>query len=271
MVNQNCVEETTLKIIPVIDVLRGVAVHAIRGKRNEYKPLKSVLCESAVPLDVALAIESAGFRDLYVADLDAITGGKTSFSLFKQIADGTGLELMVDAGITDLQKAERLLRSHVSKMIIGTETLKCLDFVAEAVRCFGQERVLVSLDLMGAKILTGFELGELGNPVTLLQEFQAKGVTQFIVLDLTRVGSEEGVNLPILKETLKIIRGKVFVGGGVRDIEDLVELKKMGVSGVLLATALHSGKISLRALRDAGIIVGTVKSLRINRQDRLIV
>ena len=43
----------------------------------------------------------------------------------------------------------------------------------------------------------------------------------------------------------------IFVGGGVRDIEDLVELKNLGVSGVLVATALHSGKISIEELKTS--------------------
>jgi phosphoribosylformimino-5-aminoimidazole carboxamide ribotide isomerase len=46
----------------------------------------------------------------------------------------------------------------------------------------------------------------------------------------------------------------VYVGGGVRDIKDLVELKELGVSGVLVATALHSGKISIKELKQAGLL-----------------
>ena len=43
----------------------------------------------------------------------------------------------------------------------------------------------------------------------------------------------------------------VDVGGGVRDVKDLVELKGLGVSGVLVATALHTGKITAEQL-EAG-------------------
>jgi phosphoribosylformimino-5-aminoimidazole carboxamide ribotide isomerase len=91
-----------LRVIPVIDILNGVAVHAVRGRRSEYQPLKSILCTSADPLDVASAFKAAGFSELYVADLDAIMGGKPNFSVLKQIADTTGLRLMVDAGVAEL-------------------------------------------------------------------------------------------------------------------------------------------------------------------------
>jgi len=244
-----------VKIIPVIDVLGGRVVHAVRGRRKEYQPLKSILCASTDPVDVAATLKRLGFGELYVADLDAITRGQANFSIFKNIADKTGLELMVDAGIDDLKKAEWLLESHVSKVIIGTETLPSTSLVAEAIGLFGSEKIMVSLDLMGDRVISGFELGALKDPVALLREFQEAGISQIIVLDLARVGSGEGVNMPFLQEVVRNIKAKVFVGGGVRDVKDLVELKDLGVFGVLVATALHSGKISVEEMRHAGLIL----------------
>ena len=243
-----------MKAIPVIDILNGVAVHAVRGKRKEYQPLKSVLCASSNPLDVALAFKALGFDELYVADLDAITGKHTNFLILKQIADRTGLKLMVDAGIADLESAEKVMRSHVSNIIIGTETLTNINFVEEAIKCLGRERVVVSLDLVDGEVASKFELGKFRDPVTLSREFQEMGVAKIIMLDLARVGSGEGVNLPILKNVMRNIVINVIVGGGVRDVKDLVELQNLGVFGVLLATALHSGRISLEELRQAGLL-----------------
>jgi phosphoribosylformimino-5-aminoimidazole carboxamide ribotide isomerase len=243
-----------VKIIPVIDVLEGRVVHAVRGRRKEYQPLKSNICASTDPVDVATALKALGFDELYMADLDAITRGQANFSVFKNIADRTSLELMVDAGIDTLKKAERVLENHVSKVIIGTETLPSVSLVAEAIGLFGSEKVMVSLDLMGDRVISGFELGAFKDPVTLLREFQEAGVSQIIVLDLARVGSGEGVNMPFLREVLRNIKANVYVGGGVRDVKDLVELKGIGVFGVLLATALHSGKISLKELKHARLL-----------------
>jgi phosphoribosylformimino-5-aminoimidazole carboxamide ribotide isomerase len=243
-----------LKVIPVIDVLDGVAVHAVRGRRNDYQPLKSVLCKSVDPVDVAASLKTFGFRELYVADLDAITGGQLNSPLLKRIVDLTGLKLMVDAGVTNLQRAEEVLDSGVSTVIIGTETLTGTSFVAEAVESLGTEKVVVSLDLMGNRIISGFELGRHAEPVTFLRELEALGVSQIIVLDLTKVGSREGTNLTLLQKVLRNIKAEVLVGGGVRDVKDLVELKKLDAFGVLVATALHSGKISRENLKQSGLL-----------------
>jgi phosphoribosylformimino-5-aminoimidazole carboxamide ribotide isomerase len=90
--------------------------------------------------------------------------------------------------------------------------------------------------------------------MALLREFQDMGVSQIIVLDLAKVGSGEGVNTQFLKEVVRNIKAKVFVGGGVRGVKDLVKLKDLGVFGVLVATALHSGKISTEELKQAGLL-----------------
>jgi phosphoribosylformimino-5-aminoimidazole carboxamide ribotide isomerase len=205
-------------------------------------------------VDVAAALKALGFGELYVADLDAIAGRHPNLSMFKRIVDKTGLRLMVDAGITSLKTAEELLGNGVSKVIIGTETLPSASLVAEAVKSFGTEKVMVSLDLMAGQVLSKFELGALVEPMALLRKFQNMGVSQIIVLDLAKVGSGEGVNTQFLKEVTRNIKAEVYVGGGVRGVKDLVTLKDLGVFGVLVATALHSGKISPEELKQAGLL-----------------
>ena len=243
-----------MKVIPVIDVLNGVVVHAIRGKRQEYQPLQSTLCKSVEPLEVSKTFKTLGFGELYIADLDAITRSSVNFQAFKRIVKETRLRLMVDAGVTDLETVRNLLDCGVSKVIIGTETLSSKNFVNEAVGVFGSKRVIVSLDLKGDKVLGTFGFNSIKNAAYLLHEFNEMGVSGVIVLDLAQVGSSEGVDVVFLKEALDALSIDVYVGGGVRDINDLVDLKELGVSGVLVATALHSGKISIEQLKKSGLL-----------------
>ena len=243
-----------MKVIPVIDVLNGIVVHAVRGIRKEYQPLQSVLTKSVEPLEVARAFKNLGFSDLYVADLDAIIDCSTNFPTLKSITDEIDIKLMVDAGVTSIERAKKLLDSGVSKLIIGTETLQTKSFVAQAVDIFGSERVVVSLDLKGDKILVKLGFDGCTDPICLLQQFKDMGVSQVIVLDLKRVGSGEGVNIDFLKKVIAEVGVDVYVGGGVRDINDLVELKNLGVSGALVATALHTGKISIDELKRENLL-----------------
>jgi phosphoribosylformimino-5-aminoimidazole carboxamide ribotide isomerase len=238
----------SLKVIPVIDILSGEVVHAVRGRRQEYQPLQSSLCKSTNPLEVAKAFKTLGFSELYIADLDAIKGGHVNSQTLNRIADETGLKLMVDVGVADLETAEKLVNIGISKVIIGTETLQSKNFIVEVVRTLGNHRVIVSIDFKGDRILFKLGLNVAEDPMCLLREFKGMGVSSFIVLDLARVGSGEGVNLGFLQKALEE-NVDIYVGGGIRDIDDLIWLRNLGVSGALVATALHSGKILIEDLK----------------------
>ena len=242
-----------LKAIPVLDILNGVAVHAVRGLRMEYKPLRSVLCTSCSPSDVACSFKNLGFTELYVADLDAISGKNHHFSAIRQIADASDIRMMADGGVSNLKSAKELLQTGVSKIIIGTETLSAATFVGEVIRSLGKERILLSLDMRKGQLLGNFWSGKPLEPLNLLRRFCDMGLTQVIVLDLARVGSGEGVDMAFLKQLLSRFDLEVFVGGGVRNLEELLQLKTLGIAGVLLATALHSGTIRAEHLIKAGI------------------
>jgi phosphoribosylformimino-5-aminoimidazole carboxamide ribotide isomerase len=243
-----------LKIIPVIDILNKTVVHAVKGQRNNYQPIESILFKSTEPIEVAKGFEALGFNDLYIADLDAIIDCTSNFHTLKSISNETGLKVMVDAGVTSLPRAQKILASGISKLIIGTETLQSKKFVEQAVEVFGSDRVVVSLDLKGDKVLVKLGFDGCLNPICLLQDFKRMGVTQIIVLDLLRVGSGEGVSMDFLKKVIAEVGVDVYVGGGVRDINDLVELRNIGVSGALIATALHTGKISIDELKREGFL-----------------
>ncbi len=242
-----------MKAIPVIDVLNGVAVHAVMGKRKEYKPLQSVLTNSVDPFEVAVAFKTLGFSTLYLADLDAILGKKHDLLLYSRIADQTGLNLMVDAGTTDVQTAKKLQNSGVTKVIIGTETLQTKKFITKAIQHIGADHVIVSIDMKNNNVLTQPTFDGPTDPLELLSEFKALGVLEFILLDLARVGSGEGANTDFLKKAVTLQDG-IYVGGGVQSLADLLELKKMGISGALLATALHTGKIDTASLKQANLL-----------------
>ena len=243
-----------MKVIPVIDVLNGIVVHAVQGKRKEYQPLTSVLTKSVDPLIVAQTFRTLGFKKIYLADLDAILGKQPSYALYNNIAKKTGLELIVDVGVKDLTTVEKMLNSQVTRIIIGTETIPNQEFIQKSIEKFTAGKLILSLDLIGDKILSQNKAVLSKNPLNLLQENKEIGIQEFIILDLSRVGSKEGPNINFLKKAQTVLQNNISVGGGVRDMADLIELERLGISGVLVATALHSGNISIDDLTKVAMI-----------------
>ncbi len=242
-----------MKIIPVIDVLGGLAVHAVKGERQNYKPIRSVLCSSANPLEVAKTFKSFGFSELYLADLDAIMGRGGNQGLYRRIKDETGLKLMVDSGAFDAQSAYESINAGADVAVIGTETLKSLEALSNAVEALGSERLIVSFDLKGGRFISrSIEVAEL-NPLQLAKRLEDIGISQIILLDMDRIGTQCGVNLNLLKALISEARLKVMVGGGVSSLKELHVIRDMGAYGVLLATALHHGVIRPEELKASGL------------------
>jgi phosphoribosylformimino-5-aminoimidazole carboxamide ribotide isomerase len=64
-------------------------------------------------------------------------------------------------------------------------------------------------------------------------------------MSLTRVGSSQGPDLAKLNQFCKNYPDKQFIAaGGIRNIDDLLTLKRLGVNQALIASALHSCTIS---------------------------
>ena len=233
-----------MRIIPVIDLLDGVCVHAIAGKRAQYLPLRSPLSVNATPVEVARSYRNLGLRECYVADLNAIQGSGDNLDATKEIADA-GLSVWLDAGIVD----ECLFREFskldwLCRIIVGSETLSgpdCLRQISSDPKC------VFSLDQNGAQILAAFEPWKsktaLDVAVEAIQQCQVK---RMILLNLANVGVRNGTTNGLLSKqiTKRFPDIELTVGGGVRNIEDLMELKSMGADAALVATALHRLDIS---------------------------
>lgn len=231
-----------------------VVVHAIRGKREKYKPIKSVLSNSIDPIDIAFKFKSDGFKEVYVADLDAIMDKGDNLVILEKIITKTNLSLIVDAGTINAQRIQELLKIKVQKVIIGTEKLLDLNFVKQAIAEFGNEKIILSIDLADGKILCRSEEISSMDLLKFIDKLEDAGVQETIILDLKKVGSKEGPDLSLLNKIRNRTKCRVLVGGGIRNTDEVVMLKKGGIEGVLLSTALHTGTISADTLRTSELL-----------------
>ena len=232
-----------MRIIPVIDLKDGLAVHAVKGERQSYQPLKSALVDTAYPLDVANAYrQQLGLCEAYVADLDAILHARPQLELIAELSRESGLELMVDAGIHDPENVLELLSIGASKVIIGAETLTAWRELQDIQAIVPGEKLVFSLDMRAGVLLSSCpELLAL-SPLEAIQRLHESGWQEIILLDLARVGTQSGVDRGLIDKARKrFSQLKLLVGGGIRDIDDLKNMKASGVSGVLVATILHLG------------------------------
>src|SRR5262245_39435904 len=228
-----------VRIIPVLDVQGGVAVHAIAGNRQDYRPLASRWSESADPAAVAKAMrQRCGFKELYLADLDAILGQRPSPGLYAEL-QSLGFELWLDAGIRTAENA--LGFQEIAHLVVGLETIASPEQLARIVHHLGPERMAFSLDMKNGRPMRAW--GD--SPIEVGNQAISAGVRKLVVLDLARVGVSSGLGTePLLKElSRQHPEIELIAGGGVRGREDLERLAECGASAALVGTALHNGSL----------------------------
>ncbi|HMR33846.1 MAG TPA: HisA/HisF-related TIM barrel protein [Geminicoccaceae bacterium] len=223
------------EIIPVIDLMAGVVVHARAGERDRYRPLAgSRLCGRPQPAEVVAGLLALHpFRRLYIADLDAIAKrGGHGEAIADLSAAFPGLELWIDAGAADAASLAAVERTG-GRAVLGSESQQDARLLA------GLDRAILSLDMRGAERL---------DPAGLFDRPEL-WPGDVIVMTLASVGAGRGPDLPALRRILASAgERRIWAAGGVRDAADLEVLAALGCAGVLVATALHDGRLGREEL-----------------------
>ncbi|HEX6026073.1 MAG TPA: HisA/HisF-related TIM barrel protein [Solirubrobacter sp.] len=234
-----------VRVVGVIDLKDGQAVHAVRGERERYRPVHSVITpQDGDPVALARAFRTElGLDEVYVADLDAITGAGSHDDTIAALA--REVSLMVDAGVSEPERARRLVELGAKRVIVGTETLTGgLDALLAAI-----PQLVLSVDLRDGRLLSP-DPNLAGLPaLDAMKRLYRPGLREAIVLDLARVGSGAGIDAELFAQLHERFDDvELLAGGGVRDADDLRALRDAGAAGALVATALHKGVIGRREL-----------------------
>jgi phosphoribosylformimino-5-aminoimidazole carboxamide ribotide isomerase len=246
-----------MQVIPVLDLLDGHVVRAVRGERTAYLPIRSPLAATSEPLHIARALLAAsGARTLYIADLGAILQqGAHVETLAALRAALPGIAIWLDAGFADYASmhalferidasgkpdafdpsAPRPLATLVP--VFGTESLRDIG-APHAAETAGLSPVL-SLDHRAGQLLSTDALCATSTPA------RSWWPRRVIAMTLDQVGSYDGPDLA----TFQRIRASapadtdVIGAGGIRHRDDLAAAGRTGATAWLVASALHDGRI----------------------------
>jgi len=225
-----------MQIIPVIDLKDGCVVAAKYGQRELYQPIKSGLSTSHEPKTIIEALlKLHPFNLFYLADLDAITGNGSHQKEIKYILHRFPRSVFwIDQGYTHFERPYSNFKNAVP--VIGSESLADSD-LARLIQM--NNSYVLSLDHAKDKKL---------GTATVFDDIRFWPKT-IIIMNLNKVGSFEGPDFNMLKQFITHFPDKQFVAaGGIRNLADLLALKKLGIHQALVASALHSGDISKKEL-----------------------
>ena len=236
--------------MPVIDLRHGQVMRGVAGRRDEYQPIESRYASDARPGTIAMVYaQTFGFTDCYVADLEAICEGRVEVACLEAIAV-QGLDIWLDAGIGDVPQLHACMQAlhewQPRRWVVGLESLVSWDALSQLLEAIGPDRFVFSLDLKhGEPLSVRYDFRGL-TPVEIAQRAHDLGVRSMLLLDLAAVGEGEGSTTEALLKQLSTELPQVqwLAGGGMDSPQAVEELVELGANRVLVASALHDGRIA---------------------------
>ncbi|MDD5960219.1 MAG: 1-(5-phosphoribosyl)-5-[(5-phosphoribosylamino)methylideneamino]imidazole-4-carboxamide isomerase [Methanobrevibacter wolinii] len=234
-------EEGKMQIMPAVDIKNGKCVQLVQGKPGS----EQVIIDN--PEEVAKKWEDIGAEVVHVIDLDGTIDGKSNLPLIKKIYDNVSVPIQLGGGIRSVEYAGKLLDIGIERVIIGTMGIKHPETISELSDEYGKDRIMISLDSKDSKVvIKGWQEKIDKSPVELAKEFANNGAGSILFTNVDVEGLLGGFYTDPVVDLVKSSSIPVVYSGGVSSIDDLKQLQKTGVKGVVIGSALYKNKIDLK-------------------------
>ncbi|MCI1943798.1 1-(5-phosphoribosyl)-5-[(5-phosphoribosylamino)methylideneamino]imidazole-4-carboxamide isomerase [Clostridium luticellarii] len=228
-------------ILPAIDLRDGKCVRLYQGKFEQSE----IVGED--PVKVALSFKKSGAEYIHMVDLDGALHGKIkNIKAIEKVAKTAGIPVELGGGIRDMETIDMLLKLGISRVILGTSALKDPNFVKEAVKKYS-EKVAVGIDARNGKVaVNGWVDISAVHYTDFARQMEDIGVKTIIFTDISKDGTLKGPNLEQLFEIKESVNCHIIASGGIKSVEDLKNINKMGIYGAITGKAVYSGNIDLK-------------------------
>lgn len=235
-----------MKIIPAIDIKDGKCVRLLQGdfeKTTEY---------SSDPTEIARQFAAFAATDLHLVDLDGARFGKQmNKAIVAAIASVSNLEIQLGGGIRDAETVSNWLATGVTRCVIGSLAVTEPDTVKAWLSRFGGDKIVLALDVkldeQKEPLLTthGWTRDTNTSLFECIKDFMSAGLQHVLCTDVSRDGAMAGPNIELYERVLASFPDlQLQASGGVRNIDDLEKLRRIGVPAAISGRALLDGKIT---------------------------
>jgi phosphoribosylformimino-5-aminoimidazole carboxamide ribotide isomerase len=234
-----------MQIIPAIDLIDGKCVRLTEGNYQA----KTIYNEN--PVEVAKQFEAHGLKRLHLVDLDGAKAGKViNYHVLENIAKHTKLEIDFGGGVKTEEDVNKVLSSGAMYVSVGSIAVKNRETFIQWLDKFGRAKFLLGADVRNEKIAVSgwLENTELGL-IDFLTDYTQQGITQVFCTDISKDGKLEGAATELYAKIIAHFPDlHLIASGGVNNLANLTELKKVGCKGAIVGKAIYEKRISLEEL-----------------------
>lgn len=227
-------------VYPAVDILNGRCVQLVQGKRDRATNYGN-------PLTWALKWLEEGAEHLHIINLDGAFGNASKNARqIEQLIRETGVAVQLGGGIRSVRDAEGWLELGVSRVILGTLAIQQPKSIQVLARSYGSDRVMAGVDAKkGMLVVKGWE-EPAGDYIQWAKRFDELGAGSLLFTNVDVEGLQQGIMMDPVQRLIQNTSLPVVVAGGISSLADVNALKTAGAAGIVLGSALYSGKIVLK-------------------------
>ena len=239
------------RIIPCLDVKDGRLVKGVH-----FVEIKDV----GDPAENGAAYSEAGADELVFLDITAtLEKRKTLLDAVKRTVEQISIPLTVGGGIGSVGDVEELMNLGVSKASINTAAVRNPDFVREAVKEFGGDKIVVAIDTRtSSEVPSGFEVVVSGgtegtgiDAVEWAKKVEGLGTGAILPTSMDADGTLAGYDIPMTRAIADAVSLPIIASGGAGKLEHLYEAIVEGhADAVLVASIAHFGTFTIRQMKE---------------------
>jgi phosphoribosylformimino-5-aminoimidazole carboxamide ribotide isomerase len=232
-------------IIPAIDIYQNKIVRLSRGSFDFITFYKNS------PVRQAKIFESLGFTIIHIVDLlGSKTGKFTEMETVRQIAEETNLKIEFGGGIRDVKTATEIFNAGVELAVIGSVSVKNKKEFELIVDSFSPKKIVAAIDSKDEKIAVhGWTEDTSVSIYNHIDYCLSIGIEKYLCTDISKDGTLQGTNIQLYKKILKKYPGiNLIASGGVKNIVDVKEVKKINPYGLIVGKAIYEELINIEEL-----------------------
>ncbi len=206
------------------------------------------------PAEVAERWIAAGADALHVVDLDGAFGtGSNDVPILQLIprCRACRVQLQVGGGIRDDGRLRLFAegRYAADRIVVGTRAITDEAWLSRVARQF-PHRLMVAVDARGLEIVVAGWQKPAGLEVTeFLARASALPIAGFLYTNVAVEGRGEGVDWTPIERIVAVSPKPVIFSGGVSAIDEVRRFRDLGAFGIVVGSALYSGRFTLEEAR----------------------
>ncbi|MBN7572489.1 1-(5-phosphoribosyl)-5-[(5-phosphoribosylamino)methylideneamino]imidazole-4-carboxamide isomerase [Clostridium sp. 2-1] len=227
-------------ILPAIDIIDGKPVRLYQGDYNK----KEIVADDV--FETAKSFQDIGAEYIHLVDLDgAKNGSNQNHELVIKIAKELNIPVELGGGIRSFETIKYLLDNGVARVILGTIAMEDEELLKKAISIYGS-KIAVGIDCKDGKVYgRGWLAASELEYIEFAEKMENIGVKNIIVTDISKDGTLEGPNVEMLKKLKETVSIDITASGGIKDIENIKELKDIGLYGAITGKAIYAKTLSL--------------------------